>query len=532
MEVDYISQYVFNFWKESYDYYNNMIGVIEEYTYDKYIKELNIQECTLQKKCNQLRDIYYKIIKRCATHYKKEELMIGLITLKEYITKNMTKLDHKLQYINDERDGINILIEYILSLDKSEFNNFHIDKPDGYLNDIFIWGRQLNLLEANLERYKIAEHKETCLPDMAFGTLEDETFHDYYKEYERQGFYEKFEHYQFKNEDIQKLSERLDITPVQIKRHAKQIILNNFGFCLDTLKELSKKICNNLFETKDDLMMYIQDDDVICVPIIYSKDIFYNLGEQIGASQDKINAILRVFDVADKNMHQIELSCFYFLENKVIFGPCDMMQVFNMFEIFAMSGYFLDYYKKGTNFRKLLNPCQKKISTYMCYVLSDVLVNEGYKMHMEKFKYNGNNYSSPRAEIKTILRSGKNILKDLGDIDILFLDEYKKQVICVEYKYFQPSISYDQLCKSDRNKITKQVYEKTKQIEQRENIVKENIDCVVEFLGGSGNNYTVKTLIVLSRPNMYVFNKESSERIAYEIMNMIEFCEKAGLHDF
>ena len=76
------------------------------------------------------------------------------------------------------------------------------------------------------------------------------------------------------------------------------------------------------------------------------------------------------------------------------------------------------------------------------------------------------------------------------------------------------------------------MYEKNKQIQCRENIVKENVECVVEFLGGSGTDYSVKTIIVLARPNMYAFTDESSERIKYEIMTMNNFVNKARSHDF
>lgn len=531
MSIEYISQFVFNNWKQTFDKYGCIINCTEKNIYDKYIKALERQDCTLQEKCNQLSNIYYEIIQRYATLYAKEELVIGLIAVKEFITKNMTKLGDRLQYIDDERDCINILIWFINSLDISEFKNHCIDSVDNYISDIFIWGRLLTQLEANLERYKIAEQKKTCLREMAFGIVEDKVFHDFYEEYERQGLYEKFEDYEIKNINIKKQTERLNVSPTLIREDANKIVQDSFRFCLSTLRKLSEIVGCTFFETREDLLLYIRDDSVMCDRIGFPKNVFYTLGERVGVSQDEINTILQVFSFENKGIREIELSCFYLSEDIVFFGPCDMLQVFGMFEKFSLSGYFLDCYKENTNFIELLNPCQKRIATYMSYVLADVLVGEGYKMHVEKFTYNRQVYYSPCAEIKTILNGKKNILKDAGDIDVLFLDDYKKQVICVEYKYFQPAISYEQMCKSDRNKITNQVYEKNKQIQCRENIVRENIECVVEFLGGSGKKYDVKTIIVLSRPNMYVFTEESSERIKYEIMTMNEFCDKAMLHD-
>ena len=135
MDIEYISQFVFYNWKQTFDKYGYIINYTEEYIYNKYIKAIEMQDCTLQEKCNQLSNIYYEIIKRYATIYAKEELVIGLIAVKEFITKNMTKLDDRLQYIDDERDCINILIRFIFSLDISEFKNHCIDNSDNYISD-------------------------------------------------------------------------------------------------------------------------------------------------------------------------------------------------------------------------------------------------------------------------------------------------------------------------------------------------------------------------------------------------------------
>lgn len=535
MDIEYIAQFVFSKWKESYDTYAYMINGIKKYTYDKYIAPLEMQSGTLQERCGRLRDAYYEKIKGYVTLYAKEELMIGLITVKEFITKNMAKLDKKLNYIGDEISCVNILIEFVLSLDTSEFQNnqiWFVNKEDAFgVGGIFVWGRQLTHLEGNIERCKIAEQKKVCLKDMAFDTVEDRVFHDYYEEYEKQGSYEKFEDYEMKDINIQKQTERLKITPNFIRADADQIIQDNFGFSLNTLAGMHQAIREIAFDTEDDLFSYIDDDNRIWGWVAFPKFVFYQLGEVLGVTHDEIDAILQVFSFENKSAREVELSCFLVTENIVYFGPCDMMQIFGIFEKFSLSGHFLDYYKKDIDFIRLLNPCQKKMSTYMSYVLTDILKNAGYKMHIEKFTYNKQAYYSPCAEIQTILNGKINILRDAGDIDVLFLDEYKKQIICVEYKYFQPAVSYEQMYKSDRNKITKQVYEKHKQIQHREDIVKKNTECVAEFLGGSGRDYTVKTMIVLSRPNMYTFTHESSERIKYEMVTMNEFRRRAEEHD-
>lgn len=440
----------------------------------------------------------------------------------------MIKLGDRLEYIYDERKCINVLIKIVFSLNASEFKNCSIDN---HVNEIFIWGRQLTRLEENLERYKIIKQKKIYLKEMAFDIVEDRAYYDFCEEYKKQGSYEKFEDYKIQNINIQKQIEKLNVSPAFIKECADQIIQDNFGFNFNALRKVKEIVTGIFFSRREELECYISDDNIICARVGFPKEIFYEACKLNAISQDEIDKIFQIFSFENKEIHEIELSCFYLLEDVVYFGPCDMFMVFDMFEKFSLSGYFLECYKKNINFVKLLNPCQKRVSTYMTYILADILVGEGYKMHMETFGYEGIRYCSPRTEIKNISSERKNILKDAGDIDILFLDNYKKQVICVEYKYFQPAISYEESYKSDRNKITKQLYEKNEQIQRRENIVRENIKCVVEFLGGSGDKYDVKTIVVLARPNMYVFTEESSERIEYEIMTMNKFCEQAILHD-
>ena len=126
-------------------------------------------------------------------------------------------------------------------------------------------------------------------------------------------------------------------------------------------------------------------------------------------------------------------------------------------------------------------------------------------MPKESFKYKSNKYTAPRVEMKKILDGKTNILGNSGDCDVLFLSEYSAHIICVEFKYFVPSITYEELKKTDRNKITKQIY-------------------------GTQQNYNVKTMIVLARPNMYVYSDEIKQRIPYEFMTMNEFLNRVEEH--
>lgn len=534
-DYEYICEFVFDNWKKTYVYYEDTINKTEEYINDKYIKKIDSQECDLLEKCNRLCEIYYDIIKRYVTLYSKEDLLVGLISVKEYITKNMTKLDRRLDYIDDERYCINTLINYVYRLEENCFKNHSIDAVDElgytYIIDIFLWVRQLYQLEANMERYPIAENDNVKLRDMAFDVVEDQTFNNYYELYEKQGSYEKFEDYKIRDISIQKQVKRMNVMPNQIILNANTIIRKQFGFDLNSLRVFSQAIGFMHFKLEQDMLKYIDDDEVLCKRVAYPKSMIYELADMFNVPRDEIDTIIEVFSIEHKTVMEIELSCFYVTKDTIYFGPCDMMQVFGMFEKFALSGSFFNYFKKDIDFVSMLQPCQRALSKYMCYVLTDILMGLGYKMHMEKFTYEKKQYNTACAEVDNIINGKENILKNLGDCDVLFLDEYKKQIVCIEYKYFQPAITYQQLSKTDRNKLTKQVYEKTEQIQRREEALKENIECVVKFLGGSGMEYSIKTIIVIARPNMYVFTDEVKEKIKYEIMTMNEFNDKVVAHN-
>lgn len=525
---------MFDIWKRTYDQFDYTINYTKNYISDKYIGKIESKEGTLNDKCNQLCTVYCDTIKRYVTLYVKEDLLIGLIAIKEYITKNITKLDSKLEYIYDERTCINRLIYFINGLEECDFKNNCIDVicKDGYsyIMDIFLWGRQLCQLEANMERYAIAEKRNVSLINMAFDTVEDETFHNYYEIYEEQGSYEKFEDYIIKDVNIQKQVERLNIMPNQILQNANKVIQKYFGFSLQSLRKFSQAIALLCFETDESMIEYIQDDVKVFTHVVFPRNIIYELADKFNITQVEIGKIIENFSINNKTALQIELSCFYFTRDVVYFGPCDMMQVFGMFEKFSLTGSYLEHFKSSVDLVNILQPCQRATSKYLCYVLTDILVSEGYKMHMEKFTYNKVQYNSACAEVENISNGKENILKNLGDCDVLFLDEYKRQVVCIEFKYFQPSITFEQLCKSDRNKFTKQVYEKIEQIHHREEALKLNIEYVVKYLGGYGKDYTVKTIIVIARPNMYVFTDEIKQRIKYEIMTMNEFNKKITAH--
>lgn len=62
------------------------------------------------------------------------------------------------------------------------------------------------------------------------------------------------------------------------------------------------------------------------------------------------------------------------------------------------------------------------------------------------------------------------------------------------------------------------------------NALKNNLEFLIRYLGGTQQSYNVKTMIVLARPNMYVYSDEIKQRIPYEFMTMNEFLNRVEEH--
>lgn len=526
MEGNY---FAFDIWKRSYEIFSNQFA---KKLFYKRIIAIENKGLSLLESCKELCAIYKKSLERFIGLYDKDKLLVSLFFIKEYLTKNMTKSHNRLKFITDERDSINFLIYMVYHL-KNQDRGGPLTEKDAegytYLGDIFIYAKCYSLLTANMERIEDAP-EEMTLCDMAFSTVETECFHEYYNAFEKSGDGEKFEDYEISDLNIKAQVERMEISLSKIKQKSDQCISKVFGFHLDKLKMLLKMIARFIIEDESGLYRYIEDDNEDARVILMPKQYLYEIAQWQNINDGEIDKIIKYFSIDQKEEMAIELSCFYVTEKNICFGICDMMQTFSMFEKFALSGAHLQYYIKNNKYMELLHPSQKAMSSYLCFVMADVLLKNGYKLPKESFKYKSKKYTAPRVEMKKILDGKTNILGNSGDCDVLFLSEYSAHIICVEFKYFVPSITYEELKKTDRNKITKQIYGKLTQIQNRENALKNNLEFLIRYLGGTQQNYNVKTMIVLARPNMYVYSDEIKQRIPYEFMTMNEFLNRVEEH--
>ena len=105
------NNFAFKIWKQSYEAFNNYFSNFKKLYYSNYIVPIEKRGLSLLESCIELQNIYKKELEKCVSKYDKDKLLVSLFYIKEYITKNMTKLDDSLTYIEDERASINFLID-------------------------------------------------------------------------------------------------------------------------------------------------------------------------------------------------------------------------------------------------------------------------------------------------------------------------------------------------------------------------------------------------------------------------------------
>ncbi len=199
----------------------------------------------------------------------------------------------------------------------------------------------------------------------------------------------------------------------------------------------------------------------------------------------------------------------YETEELIIMGRIDFSQNSSAFDKFINSGHYIEMFKPSIKGDKSIKEAQKKLSTYLAYVIADRLYNNGYKLPMEKLPSKMGGELVPRAEINKIQVNSSNILSQVGDLDVLAIDEKDKFILIFEIKNYKPAISPKDLFCKDKNKIIDE--EVLRKIKAREDVIRENSASVVEFVTGKrANDYKVKSILVTSRPNYYacVENKE------------------------
>ena len=544
-DVNNISACSFNFWKQSYDAQHRFWAMGKKHFTQKYINQIDNTFIDLHEKSNRLKKAYEDELVWLITFYKKSDFICACITLKEYFIKILTHHDRTLQFINDEQECILNLLNLALTIDDNDFRNNPFNKivsKYSYFIDIITISRLYIMLCTNITRLDVVSEQSLKLSDIAFELIETEEFNQYYDEFSAMGNLERPEDYIFRNENI---TYKLDMDNKSIEKILKdssELMEPIFGFKLTTLSLMSTSLISLIFEDDYELKKAITDDDFLLPVIVFDRS---KCIESVNSftSENELMKIIEAFEIKQDNsldyemqINKLELSCFYRDKNYVYFGLIDLVQKFEMFRKFSLSGNHMDLWVYSDCLGKALQKSQKKLSTYLCYTLADELVYYGYKMHTETFGFEGKQYVIPTVEEHSIKIGGSNVTDKYGDYDLIFLDDYKDQIICVEFKYFKPSMTYRQLIRSDKNKLKKQILgdgNDAKKITAREIIVKDNISYFIEYLQGNPQkNYSVKTIVVTARPNLYAFSKEIKDNnLKLNFYSINSFKEAVEKHD-
>lgn len=523
LDIYTIAQLSLTFWHESYD--DNMDQILwsglKDLMYNKYISSIEKENKDLVENCYILKDKYEYELRKYIIFYRKSEFILACMSLKEYFVKHQTKLCEKIPYVRNEQDCIQYILSLALNINDTDYHNNSFNEivyPHSYFIDIISLARLYVYLCSNLEKLEFLQISKYSLSDIAFNDLDSNDFNLYYDEFNAQGEQNRPEDYEFKDIGIISKLERDDKSLSKIINESDIIVKKYLGFTHRALSLISTLFYQIVFNNNEDFINYIEDDDAYMPLIEVDVDLFTEtLKKQI--SEDELHNIINNFEIKinpllspENQINKLEVSCFYRYGSHLYFGIVDLAQSFEMFKKFILTGYHLDIYTYNNDLERALNSSQKKLSTFLCYTLTDMLKFNGYSLHTEVFKYKNKRYSVPTVEEKQININGINIADKYGDYDVIFLDEYKNQIVCVEFKCFKPGMHYNDLIHADRNKIKKQILgedEDAKKIRTRENVVRDNIEFFIRYLNGDVNkSYTVKSIIVLSRPNLYSYSSK------------------------
>lgn len=432
--------------------------------------------------------------------YRKDDFIATVLSVKEYLRRYILRTPQpEWDYINDI-SVINVLIR--IAGESEEFENHPMglleNGSDNFVNALY-WARRYNLISNNLE---IAKGTKYELWDMCCEAIQNDGIERYFERYLEDGKAEKIEDYVIADEALRMRLEKEKKTPKEIKESLEKILKRELGFEISDLHLIKQVMFEMEFADIEKYKMWVSGEIEIYehYPIfVMDKQLLLDI-----IDSEVFESILDTFSINrnySRREIEIELACFYEVGERIIFGNFDLLQTFSMFEKFLISNHFLDIYKMGLSKETKVVQAQKAMSKYFAYAVADVLHENGYYLPTEK--YCGKQVI--RAEIESIKYEGGDVLLDmnnmkLGDIDVLALDNDKKEILLIELKFFKPSLDYMDLLVRDRSQIIDELVH----IKKREDAVKSRKKDVVKFiLGECEEGYSVKSILLTARTNFY-----------------------------
>lgn len=446
------------------------------------LEKVSILECKLKEKIK----VYLKT-------YNEEELAIVLINLKAHFRMRISNPQiRKDDYEEANRHSeVLYIISILLEIKNNEFKNRSLINGSKNLAIVFRLAYYFNVLEDNKEWYEFLLKDNENIQVNNLGCFFKEAY-----------FYSnKYNVYMdslltcsnnYIPEELEVSNKKLNDFLYESGLHKDNIIDNVSDILVEELNFSIKDLnyfCYCGLKGRIDIRDRQEKDFII----ITTKDKYYRkLKEELSMNKQGYENILKMFsfnkiDKSKLNDNKyVELRNIYEIEDKIIYNPIDMEYNISCLEKFSIRKHFEDYFlynfkEVEKNIQKKLNINSNKISTYLSYILAEILYDNGYKVPIKN--------SIPMAEIKSIIinKDGqttnilKNKQKDYGDIDVLALNNKTKEIFNIEFKYFAPLINLDSINDKFKEKDRKKYVDKAI---EREEIIKNNLNEVVQFLKG------------------------------------------------
>ena len=486
------------------------------------ISKLDRNLDTIEQAKQTLESIKGQIIEHLK-FYHKDEAIVALMVIKEAarrieINENNQSLDWTI--FNEYSIAIK-LTEFIVNIPSTEFIGAPIGAlENGHSNFIsaICLGRIYIILDENIRNSKFLNMEYNDIYKMAFEFIETEELKKYYDEYRIMGLAEKPEDYIIKNKSLRYKLSQENKTPEKRADMIEKFIKKEFGFTLNDLRLFSQLVFIEEFRDEKSFLEYSSKDQIFNYYIpqlaifnknVLKKTIFKDIGNIAFDNIINTFSINKLdFSNNDKYERALELMSIYETGELIILGRVDFSQNVSAFSKFVNSGHNVEMFKPGIKEHKSIKESQKKLSAYLAYVVADKLASSGYKLPMEKLSSKMGGKYVPRAEIDKILVGKKNILDQVGDLDVLALDEKEKTIFIIELKNYKPAIDSKDLFYKDKSKIEDE--EVFRKIKKREEIINENIKSVVKYITGKEEDgYKVKSIFVTTRPNYYACIKDA-----------------------
>lgn len=451
----------------------------------------------LDQQAQQLNSMITDSIRAVLSLYHKDDIITGSLVIKETARRSILQGDEpSLWFWVTELEVACIIQQIVSNMKDDDFIGCSLGEEDsGYYGFItaIVLARIQVMVRDNIERYQYIRF-EADLMDFATKLFEDQQLKDYFDKLHDMGPEEKPEDLEIVDEQLRRYLESRSLLQEQIYSSVDNDLLGLFGFTFEDLKTM--------------VSVFISEEESFYLPLkLIRKDLFYDKLEAV-LPIEKVRCILHFFSIntlieADRLVgeREFELRSLYQTTDFIVFGELDLMQNVDIFEKLVFSGHFLEMYLSGVEAPQALRDSQQKMATLLSYKLAEMLNSAKYLVPVEKVSRHLGGGQIVKAEIGKILAGKTNILRGLGDIDVLAFNPQKSEVILIELKYFKPGRTIKEFVLSDAGKIeSKRVVEKAL---AREKAVKDNLDTVLKMFDtmGSAQNIKVRSILVTARPN-------------------------------